>query len=110
MSTISKQVKILRECTEECNNPLYDMKMKRIAKLMNEAANTIEELSAELTTANVELKLRRRSIDCDGEWIYCGDKDHFSNESRAYYAVFDSEKIFERLNFNVSDSTWSDDR
>ena len=42
MSMIEQQVKELRECVEECDNPLYDMKMKRIAKLMYQAAGTIE--------------------------------------------------------------------
>ena len=65
MSMISELVKELKECVEECDNPLYDMKMKRIAKLMYQAADTIESLSAKLQSANMEL-----SADCNG-WIEC---------------------------------------
>lgn len=54
MSMISEQVRELRECVEECDNPLYDMKMKQIAKLMYQAASTIESLSAKLQAANME--------------------------------------------------------
>lgn len=75
MSIISEQVKELRECIEECNNPLYDMKMKRIAKLMNQAADTIESLSAKLQAANME-----RSAEGCGGWIYCGDGKNLPKE------------------------------
>lgn len=54
MSMIEQRVKELRECAEECDNPLYDMKMKRIAKLMYQAADSIESLYAKLAVANME--------------------------------------------------------
>ncbi len=63
--SISEQVKELRECVEECDNPLYDMKMKRIAKLMYQAADAIETLSAKLDEANMEC-LERYYV---GGWI-----------------------------------------
>lgn len=53
MSMLSEQVKELRECVEECNNPLYDIKMKRVTKLMSQGTDTIETLSAKLA-ANME--------------------------------------------------------
>ena len=79
MSMISELVKELRECVEECDNPLYDMKMKWIAKLMYQAADTIESLSAKLQADNME-----RSADCGGGWIYCGDGNNLPEPGRRY--------------------------
>lgn len=74
MSMIEQQVRELRECVEECDNPLYDTKMKRIAKLMYQAADTIETLSAKLAAANME----RSDRYYGGGWRpiseYCRDK------------------------------------
>lgn len=81
MSMISKLVKELRECVEECDNPLYDMKMKRIAKLMYQAADTIESLSAKLQSANME----RSAEDCGGGWIPCKDR---LPEEKGWYLVY----------------------
>lgn len=88
MSMISELVKELRECVEECDNPLYDMKMKRIAKLMYQAADTIESLSAKLQSENME----RSAEDCGGGWIACKER---LPEDEGMYLI--TAKVLEKI-------------
>lgn len=91
---ISEQVKELRECVEECDNPLYDMKMKRIAKLMYQAADTIEDLSAKLQAANIESPKGNYSIGDLSELI-----DKFDNENIKGLTDFECTQIFNALKY-----------
>lgn len=70
MSMISEQVKELRGIAKE-----FDLDDKEeLAIMLNEAADTIESLSAKLQAANME-----RSADCGG-WTYCGDGENLPTE------------------------------
>lgn len=60
--SISEQVKELREVAE-----MYEGLDG--GKILSEAADTIEALSAKLQTAS----MGRPAEDCGGWWIYCGD-------------------------------------
>ena len=62
MSLISKQIDELRAYAKDSNGEL--------AKLINDAADTIEELSTKLYTANME----RSSQYYNDGWISCNEK------------------------------------
>ncbi len=103
--SISEQIHYLRSlAADQTPEALYE-----VFDALNEAADTIESLSAKLAVANEELKRCREAFDCNGEWIYCGDKDDFPNESGEYRAIFNGTDIFGNLNFDSSDNTWYED-
>lgn len=63
MSMISEQVKELRELSETFEG-------KRLGRIIGQAADTIEALSAKLTAANME----RSDRYYGGGWIACEDR------------------------------------
>ncbi len=71
--SISEQVKELREVAE-----MYEGLDG--GKILSEAADTIEALSAKLAD------MERSAEDCGGGWIYCGDGENLPEES-GYYLV-----------------------
>lgn len=66
MSMLSEQVKELREIATEFN---LDDK-EELSNMINQAADTIESLSAKLAAANME----RSDRCCGGGWILCENK------------------------------------
>lgn len=101
---ISKQVEDLREMAvvgEYFDDDVRD--------LLVEAADTIESISAKLQAANMEVERLREVTRCDGEWIYCADRDNFPNESGEYRTISNCQEVFAKLNFDASDNTWYND-
>ena len=70
MSMISEQVKELRSFSEACKV----MERHHIAKSLEEAADTIESLSAKLAD------MERSAEDCGGGWIPCSEPPKHNNE------------------------------
>lgn len=73
MSLISTQIKELRQKAENTTFPIY-------RKSLNDAANTIEELSAKLHTANME----RSTAYYNGGWIPCSLRNPTKEECGEY--------------------------
>lgn len=72
MSMISEQVKELRETANKCKIGAY-VCITNLLGVMNEAADTIEALSAKLAD------MERSAEDCGGGWIKC-DKDNLPDK------------------------------
>lgn len=72
MTAISEQVKELRKLSD-FHSKIYIPYEQR--KIINEAADTIESLSAKLQAANME----RSAEDCGG-WIPCSNPPKHTNE------------------------------
>lgn len=70
MSMISELLDKLRKYAAEYNLPPFGREVKGTAELLNEAANTIETLSAKLSAANMERSERYYG----GRWILCKDR------------------------------------
>lgn len=68
MNMISEQIKELRDCVLRWQN-FEKVSSSEPFKLLNEAANTIESLSAKLQAANME-----RSAADYGGWIPCSER------------------------------------
>lgn len=66
--SISEQVKELREYADGYKKS--DFGVDGIVKILYQAADTIESLSAKLQAANME----RSAEDCGGGWILCKDR------------------------------------
>lgn len=100
---ISEQVNALIKLAEERVNSriVYDA--------MLQAADTIESLSKKLQTADKEVERLREITRCDGEWIYCADRDNLPTESGEYRTISNCQEVFANLNFDVLDGTWYDD-
>lgn len=103
VNTVSGLVKKLRECEEQCNNPLYDAKMKCIANLMSTAAGAIEVLSEKLMMESME----REAKHCHDEWIYCGDGKNLPEEHDSIFAKIKGTgkwngSMFEKLSDDVN--------
>ncbi|MCM1440463.1 MAG: DUF551 domain-containing protein [Roseburia sp.] len=96
MSMISVQVKELRECVEEIDNPLYDEKIKRIARLMRRSADTIEALSAKVA-ANMELSVAH--YNCG--WIPCNERLPEEDTDVLIYTSYDGVDMA-----YISDGNW----
>lgn len=70
MSMVSEQVKELREIASE-----FDLDDKEeLSNMINEAADTIEALSAKLADRE------RSAEDCGGGWIPCSEPPKHNNE------------------------------
>ncbi|MEZ3514499.1 MAG: hypothetical protein K1W37_04370 [Lachnospiraceae bacterium] len=103
--SISEQVKELRELSDgykAADRPLA-------ANTIYQAADTIESLSAKLQAADMEVERLREVTRCDGEWIYCADRDNLPNESGEYRTISNCQEVFAKLNFDASDNTWYND-
>ena len=69
MSTLSEQIKSMRDCVKKWQT-FENIPSSEPFKLLSEAADTIEALSAKLASANME-----RSGRCYGDgWISCEDR------------------------------------
>lgn len=104
--SISEQVKELREIASE-----FDLDDKEeLSNMINEAAGTIESLSAKLAD------MERSAEDCGGGWIYCGDGENLPKEPFAcIVTVIDTEPMtmtdFEAIlpyQVGYSGGTWND--
>ena len=76
MSMISKQIDDLRAYAKDRKGEL--------AKLVSDAADTIEMLSAELSAANMERSARY----CHGGWIPCSERSP-EEEEKSYWVCLD---------------------
>lgn len=79
---ISEQVKELRKAAKWFDSACFPEGVK----LANEAADTIEDLSAKLQAANEE----RSAEECGG-WILCKDGNNLPEESGYYDVTVESE-------------------
>lgn len=87
MSTISEQIKELRELAAQAKLATFGECTRKIYEsALNDAADTIEILSAKLQAANME----RSTSYYNGGWILCSDRlpeeNHFYNVT-----IFDGE-------------------
>lgn len=86
MNMINEQIRELRELTYAVKNEMAGKHETSAA--LNEAADTIESLSAKL--ADIE----RPAEDCRGGWIYCGDGKNLPEEPFAcIVTVIDTEPM-----------------
>lgn len=79
-----------------------------LRKIFSEAADTIESLSAKLQAANKEVERLQEITICDGEWIYCADRNNLPIENGEYRTISNCQEVFANLNFDVSDGMWYD--
>lgn len=77
MCMIGEQIKELRNLSETFEE-------KRLGRILSQAADTIESLSAKLAAANMQ---RSEAYYNDG-WIYCGDKKNLPEEHDSMFAKF----------------------
>lgn len=70
--SISEQIENLRRIAKEWNP---DTPINPVSVTLNQAAYTIESLSAKLQAVNME-----RSAEDFGGWIYCGDGNNLPKE------------------------------
>lgn len=95
MSTISEQIKELREIAEN----LYKHTPFSLKPALYRAADTIESLSAKLAMANAFL-----SDSCNGsDWIYCGDGKNLPKKESWYivtYKIANSKEVSHEMYFD----------
>lgn len=104
--SISEQVKALRELA----NDVWLNSNEKFGIKINQAADTIESLSANLAD------MERSAEDCGGGWIYCGDGENLPKEPFAcIVTVIDTEPMtmtdFEAIlpyQVGYSGGTWND--
>lgn len=130
MSMIEEQIHYLRELAVEYG--LDDV--EETEKALNEAADTIESLSAKLVEANKELgfwrtyyineeiknrehkdeyiegleaaDMEQSAEDCGGGWISC--KDRLPDKSGEYIVMIAGSELPTCLHFLSSDNSWFD--
>lgn len=93
MSMISEQVKNLREIADRVKKDNYLM----VARILNEAADTIEALSEKLSAKNME----RSTSHYGGEWISCSERLPEEDKDVLIYTSYDGVDMA-----YISDENW----
>lgn len=89
MSMISEQVKKLRKAAKWFESACFP----EAVKLVDEAADTIESLSAKLAATNME----RSESYCNDGWIYCGDGKNLPEKTGFYMVTKQIRETGERF-------------
>lgn len=107
MSKVRELVKKLRRCAEAYKNPPYGREVEGTTELMEQAADTIEALSAKLAEANMEWSDRYYS----GGWISV--EDRLPEKDGFYLVTMDGEIAGEDKPFTglteFENGKWFDD-
>lgn len=104
MSMISEQIKKLRDLAELCASTSDHM----MAKYLNDAADTIEELSAKLQAANME----RSSQYYNGGWIPVSERlpeekvNPITHDYYEYQCTFRSGDIYDVRSYKFGKGHW----
>lgn len=107
MSMISEQVRELKELADGINEETRRFQHWRAKRLILEAVDTIEILSAKLAAANME---RSEAYYNDG-WIYCGDGNNLPEKTGFYMVTKEIRETGERFTGKSrfdSEKGWND--
>nr|WP_300850878.1 hypothetical protein [uncultured Acetatifactor sp.] len=102
--SISEQVKELRELA----NDVWLNSNEKFGIKINQAADTIEALSAKLAD------MERPAEDCGGGWIYCGDgknlpEEKINSNTRDFYeyqVTFQSDDVADVRHYKFGKGHW----